>query len=210
MKDRQQVTVADPTRQRRGAQRLVDHPGAMELGQGDRLGHLGAHSAGAGRGGLDQPRTGTITDGQERLLGRGPRLWGPLAWRLGPRRVVRLAQDGLAALPAWVPGDLSGAGLVDHGDHDLVAGVADPDPLDDVDQLVGDRIAHPAEGDGAVPADRAGLPERDCDRLGWQGCSRVRSWASSSAGGRPVTRCGRVLTSSQNPWQAASSSTKVV
>ncbi len=41
------------------------------------------------------------------------------------------------------------------------------------------------------------------------GCSRARSCASISTGGRFVTRCARVLTFSQNATQAASSSPKL-
>ena len=46
---------------------------------------------------------------------------------------------------------------------------------------------------------------------GWagSGCSRARSSASMSAGGRRVIRCGRVLTSKQNAAHAASSSAKL-
>ena len=40
------------------------------------------------------------------------------------------------------------------------------------------------------------------------GCSRARSSASITAGGRRVTRCSRMLTRSQNSWQACSSSAK--
>jgi hypothetical protein len=166
--DRQQVAVAEAARQRRGAQRLVDHAGAVELGQRDGLGHLAAHPASAGRGGLDQPGAGAVADGEERLLGRGLGPGGPLAWWPGALRVVLVGQHGVAALPTPVPGDLPWPVLVDHDHDDLVAGVADPHPLDRLDQLVGDRVAHPAEGDGAVPADRAGLPERHRDRLGRQ------------------------------------------
>jgi hypothetical protein len=41
------------------------------------------------------------------------------------------------------------------------------------------------------------------------GCSRGRSSASISAEARRVTRCGRALTCSQNPAQAASSAAKL-
>jgi hypothetical protein len=127
--DRQQVAVAEPARQR-----LVDHAGAVELGQRDRLGHLAAHPARASGGAstsharAPSPMPRNACSAAVRACGvRSP----------GALRVVLVGQDGLAALPTPVPGDLPGAVVVDHGDHDLVAGVADPHPLNGVDQLGG-------------------------------------------------------------------------
>jgi hypothetical protein len=77
--DGQQVSVAEPAGQRRRTKGLVDLAGAVQLGQGDRLGKLATDPGRAGRGRLDQPGAGAVPDGQERLLGRGLGLWGPVA-----------------------------------------------------------------------------------------------------------------------------------
>ena len=147
-KDRQQVTVAEPARQRRSPQRLVDRAGAMQLGKRDRLGQLAANPRRARRSRLDQPGAGAVPMAKNACSAAAWACGGPLARWSGALRVVRLAQHRLATLTARVPGDLSGTGLVDHGDDDLVAALTDPDPLDGLDQRMRDRVAHAAREPG--------------------------------------------------------------
>ena len=79
--DGQQVTVAEPARQRGGAQRGINSGRPGERGELDRLGHLRADPGGARGGGLGQPGPGAVADRQERFL--------PARGRLDPRRPRR-------------------------------------------------------------------------------------------------------------------------
>ncbi len=106
VQDGSQVAVVEPAGQRHGPKRLVDRADLVELGERDRLGHLGADPAGAGGGGLQQPLPGTLAKGQERgLLGTaGPGLAFQRARRAG--RVVLVRQLRAARGRAGMPGDL--------------------------------------------------------------------------------------------------------
>ncbi len=68
-----QVVLAEPPGRGGLPQRPVHIGGRVQAAQLDSPGHLRPDPAGTGRGGLGQPQAGTVTDGQELRLRRGPR-----------------------------------------------------------------------------------------------------------------------------------------
>ncbi len=132
VQDRLKVAVVEAAGQRRGAQRLVHHRWAVQLGQGGRLGQLGADAGRAGRGGLQQPLPGALANGQERGLFCAACPWLAIQRARRAGRVVLVTDLRVAGGGAGVAGDLDGPVGTDVGDHDLLAGDPHPDPLVDL------------------------------------------------------------------------------
>jgi hypothetical protein len=68
----------------------------VELGERDRLGHLGLHPAHTGRAGLDQPARGALADGEELGLGGAAGLRSAAQRTLGCWWEVALIDAGAA------------------------------------------------------------------------------------------------------------------
>ena len=111
------------------AQRLVDSPGAVELGEIDGLGDLAPHPRRAGRGGRDQPRLGARPIARN-ACSSARRPWAALKRAGRPRRVVLVADARPPGRRQRVAGDLARP-LRAVGVHDdqLVAVAARPHAL---------------------------------------------------------------------------------
>ena len=105
--DAGQVTVGEPAVAGAPREGVVDRPGAMELGQVDRLGHLATDPLRSLRSGVLEPPLGALPDRKEVALlaraGAGPALQRPGR----PRRVVLVLDAGATRRGQPVAGDLS-------------------------------------------------------------------------------------------------------
>lgn len=202
--DRGQVLVSEPAGQRRGAQRLIDSGRAVQFGERHRFGHLGAHPRRAGRGGLYQPGGRAVADGQKRRLGRvggfGGAVPGQCATPGMITGVMGVADLGSPTLPARMAGDLDRAAVLDDGDDEFLT-----TPAHQTRSSIyrcGTEYRTPSTLIVESHPTRRVSP--NARATGWAGstCSRGSSSTNSSAGTRPVARCGRALTWAQKSRHA--------
>ena len=203
-----------PNRARTAAvpERRVDGAAPWKLGQADRRRHLPPHPAGAGRGGCGQPQRGARSraPGTPPRRPCGPVASGPAArWRWVGKWAA--SSRGLPGRGPLVARHLDRAARPDLDHDDLLAVRRGPRPPPRAAGRA-PSTAHPrSRPSGPSGPTRAGLPEREpCTAAAGSGCSRVRSSASRSAGGRRVTRCGpRVDLCARTPRRPRSSSAKL-
>src|SRR5450755_3933450 len=66
--DRREITISEPARVSAHPERMLDLPGAVQLGEVDRLGHLPSDARGALGGRSGQPCLSAGSEREERLL----------------------------------------------------------------------------------------------------------------------------------------------
>ncbi len=163
LEDRLEIAIAEAAGLGGQGERRLDELIPNERGEFGRPVHLRPDALGARGGGEDQPALGARAEPQEGRLG-GVRRSRPRVERIGsPLGIVGRIDPRVAGRREPMAGNLTGAGLTDVGDDELVAGDADPDPL--ADELVGDRVARRAIADRRLLVDDAGDAEGDRVRL---------------------------------------------
>jgi hypothetical protein len=94
---------------------VPEHPfdrlGPVEVGQGDRFGHLDLDSGGASGGCLDQPQSGTFAEGEELGLGRVDRFGLAVEWTGRWWRIVSVVDPGGAWRRTLVSGHFHSASV---------------------------------------------------------------------------------------------------